>query len=241
MSSGVAGVVFAAAAAAAAAAPTWIGRFTAVGSPPAPWHVVKLSSQRPTAYRVANVAGRPAIEATVDRSMALLARPVSIDLSATPVLCWRWYVDAPVKNADMTRKSGDDYAARVYIAFDVQDSALSGSTRFKLKMARGLFGANLPDAAVVYVWDNSHPVGTARKSSYTDRSQLIVAETGGGRAGSWVSERADLATDYARAFPKQPGKPIQLAVASDGDNTNSKGRAAFADIHFVARGQPCAF
>jgi hypothetical protein len=91
----------------------------------------------------------------------------------------------------------------------------------------------------VYVWDNTHPIGTARKSSYTDRSQLIVAETGSGRARAWVSERADVASDYARAFPRQPGTPIQLAVAADGDNTNSKGRAAFADIYFVRRGQPC--
>ena len=225
----------------AASAPTWVGRFSAPGAPPAPWRTVKMTAQRLTTYRVAVVAGRPAVEAKVDRSMALLARPISVDLKSTPVLCWRWYVDGPVKKADMTRKSGDDYAARVYIAFDVQDSALSGSTKFKLKMARGLFGANLPDAAVVYVWDNTHPIGTARKSSYTDRSQLVVAETGAGHAGSWVSERADLASDFAKAFPNQPGRPIQLAVAADGDNTGSMGRAAFADIHFVARGQPCIF
>jgi len=43
------------------------------------------------------------------------------------------------------------------------------------------------------------------KSSYTDRSQFIVAESGGGRAGGWVSERADVATDFSRAFQKQAG------------------------------------
>jgi hypothetical protein len=141
----------------------------------------------------------------------------------------------------MTKRSGDDYAARVYVAFDMPESVLSGSTKLRLRMARGLFGKDVPDAAVVYVWDNTHAVGTARKSSYTDRSQLVVAETGNVRAGAWVSERADLASDFARAFRKLPGTPIQLAVASDGDNTKSKGRAAFADIHFVARDDPCAF
>jgi hypothetical protein len=222
-------------------APTWVGRFSAPGSPPAPWHVVKVASNRLTKYRVANVAGRPGVEAIVDNSMALLVRPLSVDLARTPILCWRWYAEGSVKNADMTRKSGDDYAARVYIAFDVPDSALSGSTRLKLRMARSLFGKDMPDAAVVYVWDNKHPVGTARKSSYTDRIQLIVAETGSSHAGEWVSKRADLGSDFARSFPNQPGKPIQIAIAADGDNTKSKGRAAFADIHFVERGQPCAF
>jgi Protein of unknown function (DUF3047) len=238
MHPGVAGVLVLAAA--GAATPVWIGHFTSPGAPPPPWHMVKLTSQRPTSYRVTNVAGRTALEATFDRSMSLMARPIGVDLTRTPVLCWRWFVDGPVKKADMTRKSGDDYAARVYVAFDVDDAAMSGSTKFKLKMARGLFGKDIPDAAVVYVWDNSHSVGTARKSSYTDRSQLIVAETGAARAGTWVSKRVDLASDFAKAFPNQPGKPTQLAVAADGDNTGSKGRAAFADIHFVERGQPCA-
>jgi hypothetical protein len=222
-------------------ATAWVARLSQPGPPPAPWRMIKYSNERPTRYVVAGVAGRLAIQATVDSSMSLLARPITVDLTATPILCWRWFVDAPVRNADMAKKRGDDYAARVYIAFDMPDSALTGSTRLRLRMARGLFGKEVPDAAVVYVWDNKHAVGTASKSSYTDRSQLIVAETGGGRAGSWVSERADLARDFAKAFAGHAGRPVQLAVASDGDNTKSKGRAAFADIHFVARGQPCAF
>ncbi len=220
-------------------APVWVGRFANPGPPPAPWHMVPYAGERPTRYRVAVVEGRVALEATVDRSMSLLARPIRVDLDKTPVLCWHWYVEGPVQKADMKRRGGDDYAARVYVAFDMPDSALSPATRLKLRMARGLFSRSIPDAAVVYVWDNIHPVGTARKSSYTDRSQLVVTETGVGRAGKWVAERADLAADFAKAFQRQPGTPTQLAVAADGDNTGSSGRAAFADIHFVARDEPC--
>lgn len=235
------GIALLIAIAATASSPTWIGRFTTAGAPPAPWSMVPLKGQKPTSYRVTTVAGRMALEARVDGSMSLMSRPISVDLAEKPILCWRWFIDAPVAKADMTRKSGDDYAARVYIAFDMPDAALSGSTKFKLKLARSMFGKSIPDAAVVYVWDNKHPVGTARKSSYTDRSQLIVVESGSGRAGTWITKRADVAADFGRAFGNKPGKPIQLAVASDGDNTKSKGRAAFADIHFVERGQPCAF
>ena len=39
--------------------------------------------------------------------------------------------------------------------------------------------------------------------------------------------------------PGKPGKPIMVGVASDGDNTISRGQAAFADIHFVGSDQPC--
>lgn len=236
-----AGIALLIAIAASGGAPSWVGKFSAAGAPPAPWGMVPLKGERPTAYRIATVSGRAALEARFDGSMSLMARPVSVDLAERPVLCWRWFVDAPVAKADMTRKTGDDYAARVYIAFDMPDEVLSGSTKFKLKMARAMFGRSIPDAAVVYVWDNRHPVGTARKSSYTDRSQLIVADSGTSKAGTWVNRRVDVAADFSRAFGNKPGKPIQLAVASDGDNTKSKGRAAFADLHFVARDQPCAF
>lgn len=198
-----------------------------------------MRGEFPTEYKVEAVHGKIAVEAKVANSFALLLRPISIDLTRTPVMCWQWFVDSPIARADMTKKAGDDYAARIYVGFDMPDSAMSAATRVKIDMARRFFNKDFPDAAVVYVWDNKHAVGTARKSSYTDRSQLVVAESGAGRARKWIVERADVAADFAKAFQNKPGKPIQLAIAADGDNTKSSGRAAFAGIHFVARGDPC--
>ncbi len=219
-----------------------VGQFETEGRPPAPWRVVRISKKvPPTRYRVTRIDGITAVEGVADKSMALLARPLAIDLEATPILCWRWRIDAPVAAADMRRKRGDDYAARVYVAFDIPEEAMSRGTRFKLGIARRLFGAAVPDAAINYVWDNRNPVGTEAKSAYTDRAQLIVAETGAARAGRWVTERADIAGDFARAFDGVPAKPIQLAVAVDTDNTQSVARGAFADLHFVGRSQRCVF
>ncbi len=224
-----------------AASPVWVGKFTGSGAVPAPWRVIQIDKKtRPTIYRQAKVEGVQAVEAVANNSMALLARPLSVDLETTPILCWRWWIEAPVARGDMTKKTGDDYAARLYVAFDMPDSAMSGGTRFKLGVARRLFGSNVPDAALNYVWDNRHPVGTRRKSAYTDRSQMIVAETGSKRAGAWVTERVDVAADFATSFGRQPGTPIQLAVASDTDNTRSIARAAFADLRFVEPGQSCS-
>ena len=221
--------------------PLWIGKFSSTGPLPAPWRVVQIDKKiKPTTYRMATVAGVAAVEARANDSMALFARPLTVDLAGTPILCWRWLVDAPVARGDMTKKSGDDYAARLYVAFDMPDSALSAGTRFKLSIARRLFGSNVPDAALNYVWDNRNPVGTRRKSAYTDRAELIVAETGKVRAGTWVTERVDVAADFASAFGNRPGTPIQIAVASDTDNTGSIARAAFADLHFITRRQRCS-
>ncbi len=104
-----------------------------------------------------------------------------------------------------------------------------------------MFGTGLPDAALNYVWDNKHPVGTRAKSAFTDRAELIVAQTGVARAGSLVAERADIAADFFRAFGGVPGTVTQLAIATDTDNTGFTARAAFADLHFVARNERCAF
>lgn len=223
-------------------APVPVGRFVGDGAVPPPWQVVRLSKKAPaTVYRRAMIAGVGAVEARANGSMALLARPLGVNLSQTPVLCWRWLIDAPVAKADMRTRRGDDYAARVYVAFDIPDARLSAGTRMKLRLGRSMFGESLPDAALNYVWDNKHVVGTRAKSAYTDRAELIVAETGGARAGTWVTERADIAADFARAFGGVPGTATQLAVASDTDNTGGTARAAFADLHFVARGERCAF
>ena len=216
----------------------WVGSFDGVAIP-APWRVVQLPKVKPTVYRAATIDGVSGIAAHADSSMALLARPIAVDLADTPVLCWRWRIAAPVAAANMTKRSGDDYAARVYVAFDIPASALSLGTRIKLSLARRLFGQAVPDAALNYVWDNHNSIGTARKSPYTDRAQLIVSESGASRSGRWVNERVDIAADYARAFPKQPGKPVLLAIASDTDNTKSQADAAFADIRFVSRTQSC--
>jgi hypothetical protein len=77
-------------------------------------------------------------------------------------------------------------------------------------------------------------------SPYTDRAQLIVAESGSEKARQWVTERADIQADFGRAFGGT-ARPTQLAVASDTDNTGSTARAGFADIHFVARSERCRF
>ena len=224
----------------AAATPLWVGRFSGEGAPPAPWQLVRVGKAAPTVYRRSTVDGVAAIEARANSSMALLARPLAVDLAATPILCWRWRIDAPVAAADMRRREGDDYAARIYVAFDMPDGALGLGTRMRIALGRRLFGQQLPDAALNYVWDNRHSVGTRRRSAYTERVEMIVAESGAGNAGHWVSERADVAADFARAFGNGRGRPTQLAIAADTDNTRSRVRAAFADLHFVGRTERCA-
>jgi hypothetical protein len=220
-----------------------VGHFDATSeTPPAPWQVVRFDEKvPPTHYRVMTWDGIAAIEARAEASMALLARPLDVDLTRTPVLCWRWRVDAPLVNADMATKAGDDYAARVYVTFSLPDEAMDFSTRFKLGLARGLFGQDVPDAAINYVWDNRYPVGTERPNAHTDRNRMLVLRSGPDEAGAWVTERRDVVLDVARAYGTEAAQAIQLALAADTDNTGESARSGFADLHFVARDAACGF
>lgn len=221
-----------------------VGRFEGPeGSPPpAPWRLVRFSDRvAPTRYRLHHWDGVAAVEARANASMALLARPLSVDLERTPVLCWRWRVEAPLHAADLTRKSGDDYAARVYVAFRLPPGELSLALRTKLALARRLFGADTPDAALNYVWDNRHPIGFTAPNAYTAQARMIVAQSGASRAGVWVEERHDVLADARRAFGTERLTPTVLALATDTDNTGESAVAGFADLHFVERDQPCQF
>lgn len=171
--------------------------------------------------------------------MALLTRPLEVDLDTTPILCWRWRVEAPVKSADMTRKSGDDYAARVYLSFEVAPERLDLAARTQLLLARARYGQQVPDAALNYVWDNRHPVGTVRSNAYTDRTRMWVLRSGVSQSGRWINERRDVPADAQRAFGHRQIRLRGLAMATDTDNTGEEAVAGFADFRFVAREEDC--
>jgi hypothetical protein len=224
----------------ALAEPVWIGRFPAGGEIPAPWAVEQLNPDiPPTRYRLRVWDGVPAIEAHAEKSMALLARPVEVDLTKTPILCWRWRIDAPLQNANMKTKEGDDYAARVYLSFDVPPDTLGLGTRMALGLARSLRGKLVPDAAINYIWDNRHPVGTWQPNAYTDRARMLVLRTGAVDAGRWVSERRHVSADFLAAFGHAPARLTGVALASDTDNTGESAHAGFAEFHFVGVDASC--
>lgn len=221
----------------------WLDRFSEPSADvPAPWKIVQLDKKvASTRYRIARWGDVLGIEATAEHSMALLARPVEVDLNRTPVLCWRWRVDAPLVKADMATKAGDDYAARVYVSFAMPASELSFFMRAKLKLARSIYGDAVPDAALNYVWDNRYPIGTRKPNAYTDRTRMIVAESGVAHAGRWVEARHNVLQDVNAAFGSAQARLIQLSVASDTDNTGETAHAGFADFHFVVKEAVCSF
>ena len=214
----------------------WVGRFEqGLG----PWQEVRLGAKlQPNTFTAREWDGVAALEVKSAGSMSLLGRPLEVDLQRTPVLCWRWRVDAPLKSADMTQRSGDDYAARLYVSLALPEAEKSLGLRTQLSIARSIWGPSVPDAAVNYVWDNRQPVGTERPNAYTDRTTMVVLRTGAADAGGWVQERRNVGRDVARLYGAS-ARPVQLAVTADTDNTGESARAGFADLHWVPEQAAC--
>lgn len=206
-----------------------------------PWREVRLRQEiTPNRFERRRWDGVDAMEVHSAASMSLMARPLSVDLESTPILCWRWRIDASVAGADMRQRQGDDYAARVYVSFKLPEASMGLALRAKLKIARTIWGADLPDAALNYVWDNRQPIGTEQANAYTDRAAMVVLRSGDSSAGRWVEERRNVQEDVARLFSKD-ARAVQLAVTADTDNTGQSAHAGFADFHFVPAGSPCHY
>ncbi|HET7401114.1 MAG TPA: DUF3047 domain-containing protein, partial [Usitatibacter sp.] len=149
-------------------------------------------------------------------------------------LAWRWKIDRVVSAADMEMRSGDDFAARVYVFFDVPLESLPFAERWKVRLARLLHGDRLPTAAICYVWDNRHAPGSTRWSPYSDRVRMVVLESGTASTGTWVDERRDMAADFRAAFGGEWRGRLPaisgVAAGNDTDQTGEEATAWFSDL-----------
>jgi hypothetical protein len=224
-------------------APTPVARPTPFSSGPlaatAPpgWAVQTLPKvQRQTFYDLVPENGTIVLRARADASASSLRHGLFVDPKAMPTLRWRWRwrTERVLQGGDMTTKEGDDYAARLYVFFDRDPETMSFKERTLLKLGRARYGDQLPAAALCYVWDNRHPVGTIMDNAYTPFVAMVVASSGDAQVGRWQTLQRDVREDYKRAFNTDPPRIIGVAVSVDTDNTGESTTTWFGDIEFVA-------
>jgi hypothetical protein len=205
---------------------------------PEGWEKAELPYGNKSEFRIVEDDGKRVLQVRAEGSFGSLASRLSGDAQQTPLLQWRWKVDRVVEKAEIDTKSGEDFAARVYVAFDIPEDELSKGDRAKLKIARAVQGF-VPAAAICYVWDNKHPVGTSMWSPYFGTVRTIVVESGSERAGQWVAEKRDIEADFLAAFgDKWKGKIPAITgvvVGNDTDQTGETVTASFGDIQLGPR------
>jgi hypothetical protein len=187
---------------------------------------------RRTNYRLVEEDGKVVVQATAHASASGLMRRIAIDPREYPIVHWRWKAANVLEKADIHRKEGDDYPARIYIAFQYDPAKLSVSERIKYGIARALHGEHPPHGVINYLWASKAPVGLVVPNAYTDRSMMIVVQSGAENLNAWVEEERNIYEDYMKAFNEEPSMISGVAVMTDTDNTGESATAYYGDILF---------
>lgn len=172
-----------------------------------------------TRYSIAPDGAGFVLKAESRNAASGLYRAVDLDPKAYPILAWRWKVENILQKGDERKKAGDDYAARIYVAFqyDPEDATLWERTRYGTY--RLFYGEYPPKAVVNYIWANRLPKGEAIDNAFTDRAKMIAVRSGPGEIGRWLSEERNMYEDYRRLFGQDPPRIVGVAVMTDTDNT----------------------
>ncbi len=189
--------------------------------------------EKQTVYERLEFESRPVLRAQARCSASALVHAApGLDLARTPWLHWRWRVDRDLAARDARAKSGDDYAARLYVAFRFAPERASGFERLKRGALRLIYGGELPGSALNYVWSAGEPEGSTWPSPYAAQSRMI--SLGAAPAGTWREARVDLRADYRRTFDAEPPPVEFVAVMSDADDGCGETLAWFADLRFAS-------
>jgi len=169
-----------------------------------------------TSYEVINVEGKPILKARSESSASGLVRKIDIDLTKTPYMNWSWKVDNILTGVDETSKSGDDYAARIYVV-------ISG----------GLFFWRT--RAISYAWASQQPAEQHWPNAFTDHALMIAVQSGQKNVGQWVNEKRNILLDIQNLLGIDKTAINAVAIMTDTDNSKQSATAYYGDIYFTAQ------
>lgn len=166
--------------------------------------------QGETDYRIVDDAGEKVLQAKSSAAASGLVFKTEYDPQEYPILAWRWKIDHVIAGGDSRTRSGDDYAARVYVIFP----------HWFFPKTRTLN----------YIWGNRLPKGAVQPNAFTGNAMMIAVESGSALAGQWVAVRRNIVEDYRRAFGEDPPKVGAIAIMTDTDQTGESALAWYGDI-----------
>ena len=219
------------------AAEVVIGDFSGLkptGALPANWQeMVFPKISRHTVYSTVRDDHQTVIKAFSDNAASGLIRYYDAPAQEHPWISWRWKIVHVLEKGDVHTKQGDDYAARIYVAFEFPKEGGSWWQRLRYKTANWAAGGRLPGSALNYIWANKAPVGTVVNNPYTDQTKMIVLQSGNAKANQWLLEKRNIVQDYKTAFGRKPPPIMGIAIMTDTDNTGESATAYYGDIRLT--------
>jgi len=136
-----------------------------------------------------------------------------IDLNKTPYLNWSWKSVSWFENMDETRRSGDDFVARIYVVVD------GGFFFWKT-------------IALNYVWSSSHQKGEKWDNPFTANATMFAVESGKENLEKWQHYKRNIHEDLKRLTGKDEQYIDAIAIMTDTDNAGLSATTYFGDIFF---------
>ncbi|MBI5483123.1 MAG: DUF3047 domain-containing protein [Deltaproteobacteria bacterium] len=170
-----------------------------------------------TEYRLVQEEGSTVIKATSTNAASGLIKRIRFSPLKYRYLRWSWKISHTIQGGDEMSRSGDDYAARVYVIFP---GRFFWQTR-----------------AINYIWANRLAKGASVPNAYSANAMMIAVETGNGLAGKWQAEQRDLIADYRLLFGEEPPEAEAIAIMTDTDNTGGSAEAWYGEITIASEGR----
>jgi hypothetical protein len=188
---------------------------------------------RHSQYELVEENDEQVVKATTNNSASGLIARVSVEPGDSLILRWRWKVSNVFEKGDARNRDGDDYPARIYVAFEFEPEEAGFFERAKRKTVEVVFGEELPGNALNYIWANQLPVGDMVANPFTDTTMMVAVNSGADNAGKWVTVERDIVADYEEAFGRKPPKLVGVAIMSDSDNTGESATAWYGDVQLM--------
>ncbi len=188
--------------------------------------------ERKTEYTLVKDGETVVVKAVSEDSASGLIREIKINPKEYPIVEWRWKVGNILKKGNVKVKEGDDYPARVYIAFEYDPQKLNFFEKTKYNAYHLIYGQYPPLGAINYIWESTAPQGTLVPNPFASRVKMIVVESGPEKVNQWVKEQRNIVEDYRQAFGEEPPMISGVAIMTDTDNTGETATAYYGDILF---------
>lgn len=191
-----------------------LGDFTSVWEKD--WET-KLLYKRGNQFHVVTEDGNKVLRVDSSQSASGMFREINQKPAVPGKIAWRWKVKSSlVSNTEERTKSGDDYAARVFLLFEPN-----------------IFRWRIP--TVCYVWAGNEKVGSIFKSPYSNNVCMVVLQSGNQKSGTWIQEERDYIEDYKQCFDRSPKELSAAAIMVDTDDTGAQATAWFDDLMLVTQ------
>ncbi len=188
----------------------WVGRFSQGDL--SGWENKQFNAS--SDYRLIEEEGDRVLLAKSHQAASGWYKKQRIDLDKTPFLNWSWRIDKRLPKLDERNKSGDDYAARIYVV-------ISGGWAF------------WKTRALNYVWSGNQEKGATWANAFAgDNVMMIALRDRKDREKVWYRERRNVQQDLQKIFGERIRFVDAIAVMTDTDNSGAEAESRYGDIFF---------